>query len=47
MGREPEPDFTWENLKGTTIIGGRKGGMPMMTLQYVLKQHGLTPGVDL
>ena len=47
MGRESEPDFAWENLKGTTIIGGRKGGMPMMTLQYLLKQHGLTPGVDV
>ncbi len=47
MGRKPEPEFTWESLKGTTIIGGRRGGMPMMTLQYVLRQHGLEPGVDL
>lgn len=47
MGRAPEPDFAWENLKGKTIIGGRKGGMPLMTLQYVLKQHGLTPGTDV
>ena len=47
MGRAPEPDFQWENLKGKTIIGGRKGGMPLMTLQYVLKQHGLTPGTDV
>jgi NitT/TauT family transport system substrate-binding protein len=47
MGRSQEPDFAWENLKGKTIIGGRKGGMPLMTLQYVLKQHGLTPGTDV
>ena len=47
MGRAPEPDFAWENLKGKTVIGGRKGGMPLMTLQYVLKQHGLTPGTDV
>ncbi|OQA15026.1 MAG: NMT1/THI5 like protein [Firmicutes bacterium ADurb.Bin356] len=47
MGRVAEPEFAWENLKGKTIIGGRRGGMPMMTLQYVLRQHGLEPGVDL
>ncbi|NLB61756.1 MAG: ABC transporter substrate-binding protein [Clostridiales bacterium] len=39
--------FTWESLKGKTIIGGRRGGMPFMTLEYVLKSHGLTPGVDV
>ena len=47
VGREPEPDFKWEDLKGKTIIGGRKGGVPEMTLEYVLKKHGLTPGVDV
>lgn len=47
MGREEEPDFKWENLKGKTIIGGRKGGVPEMSLEYVLKKHGLTPGVDV
>jgi len=47
IGRTAEPDFKWESLKGKTIIGGRKGGMPLMTLQYVLKQHGLTPGTDV
>lgn len=47
VGREEEPDFKWENLRGKTIIGGRKGGVPLMTLEYVLKKHGLTPGVDV
>ncbi|NLM75140.1 MAG: ABC transporter substrate-binding protein [Clostridiaceae bacterium] len=47
VGREPEPDFKWENLRGKYIIGGRKGGVPLMTLEYVLKQHGLVPNVDL
>ncbi len=47
VGREPEPDFKWENLKGKYIIGGRKGGVPEMTLEYVLKKHGLVPNVDL
>ena len=34
-------------LKGKTVIPGRKGGVPYMTLEYVIKQHGLTPGKDL
>ena len=47
LSRTDEPGFTWESLKGKTIIGGRKGGMPLMTLCYVLRQHGLTPGEDV
>ena len=43
VGRKPEPDFKWENLKGKTIIGGRPGGVPQMTLEYVLKEHGIDP----
>lgn len=46
VGRTDEA-FSWENLKGTTIIGGRKGGVPEMTLEYVLRQNGLTPGQDV
>ncbi|MDA8228282.1 MAG: ABC transporter substrate-binding protein [Desulfitobacterium hafniense] len=47
MGREPNPDFKWSDLKGKTIIGGRKGGMPEIILQYVLRNNGLTPGKDV
>lgn len=47
VGREPEPDFEWENLKDKYIIGGRKGGVPEMTLEYVLRKHKLDPNVDL
>ena len=47
VGRNPEPDFKWSNLKGKKIIGGRKGGVPAMTLEYVLKKNDLTPGVDV
>jgi NitT/TauT family transport system substrate-binding protein len=46
VGREDE-EFSWENLRGTTILGGRKGGVPEMTLEYVLKQNGLIPGEDV
>lgn len=45
FGREKE-DFTLDSLKGKTILGGRKGGMPEMTLEYVLKQNGLLVGRD-
>ena len=47
VGREPEPDFKWENLKGKEIIGGRKGGMPEMTLEYVLRMNGIDPANDV
>ncbi len=38
--------FSWEDLRGTTVIGGRKGGVPEMTLEYVMKQNGVVPQVD-
>jgi ABC-type nitrate/sulfonate/bicarbonate transport system substrate-binding protein len=47
VGREPEPDFKWENLRGKTVIGGRPGGVPQMVLEHVLRKHGLTPGKDV
>lgn len=47
VGREKDDNFTIDKLKGHTILGGRKGGMPLMALEYVLKQNGLTPGVDI
>ena len=46
MGRE-DVSFNWEDLRGKTIIGGRKGGVPEMTLEYVLRQHGLEPQKDV
>lgn len=39
--------FNYESLRGKRIIGGRRGGMPAMTLQYILEQHGLHPGDEL
>lgn len=47
LGKHPEPDFKWENLKGKKVIGGRPGGMPEMTLEYILKEHGINPKTDL
>ena len=45
VGRVDE-DFSWENLKGKTIIGGRKGGVPEMTLEYTMRKNGVEPHVD-
>lgn len=47
VSRVAEPDFDWSGLEGTSIIGGRAGGMPMMALLYVLKQQGYAPGEDI
>lgn len=47
VGRNKEENFKWESLKGKTIIGGRPGGVPEMTLEYVLRNHGLVIGKDV
>ncbi|MCQ2439817.1 MAG: ABC transporter substrate-binding protein [Oscillospiraceae bacterium] len=47
VGREAKGSFDWEQLRGSTVLGGRKGGVPEMTLEYVLRQHGLVPGEDV
>ncbi|MGI6513275.1 MAG: ABC transporter substrate-binding protein [Syntrophomonadaceae bacterium] len=47
LGREPDPGFKWSDLKGKTVIGGRKGGMPAIILQYVLEKNGLKVGEDV
>ena len=30
VAREEMPEFSWEDLKGKEVLGGRKGGMPEM-----------------
>ncbi|MBX4259292.1 ABC transporter substrate-binding protein [Clostridium estertheticum] len=47
VSKKAEANFKWESLKGKTIIGGRPGGVPEMALEYVLKNHGINPGVDV
>ena len=41
VSRERDNDFTLSDLKGKSILGGRVGGMPLMNLEYVLKENGL------
>lgn len=47
VAREPMPDFKWSDLKGKNVLGGRKGGMPEMVFEYILKQNNLDPQTDL
>ena len=47
VAREEMPDFKWEDLKGKKVLGGRKGGMPEMVFEYILKKNGIDPQKDL
>ena len=47
VGRQPVEDFDWQSLKGATILPGRKGGIPYMTLEYCLNQNGMEVGKDV
>ena len=47
VSSEDIEDFDWNDLKGKTIIPGRKGGVPYMTLLYVLKSKGIDPEKDV
>lgn len=47
VAREEMPEFQWEDLKGKYILGGRKGGMPEMVFEYILRQNGIDPEKDL
>ncbi|MCM1324956.1 MAG: ABC transporter substrate-binding protein [Acetobacter sp.] len=47
VSKEQIDNFTLDDLKGKTIIGGRYGGLPAMTLQYVIEEiAGLTIGTN-
>ena len=47
VAREDITDFKWEDLKGSTVLGGRAGGMPEMVFEYILKKNGIDPKKDL
>ena len=47
VAREGMADFQWSDLKEKEVLGGRKGGMPEMVFEYILKQNGLDPAKDL
>ena len=47
VSRKKIDNFTLNDLVGKDIIGGRAAGMPEMTLEYVLKKHGINPREDV
>lgn len=47
VSKTNDTDFKWTDLIGKTIIPGRKGGVPYMTLEYVIKQNGMDPQNDM
>ncbi|MCP1125678.1 ABC transporter substrate-binding protein [Bacillus sp. 3103sda1] len=46
VSRKKLESFNWSDVKGTTFLGQRKGGMPQMVGEYVLKKHGIDPHKD-
>lgn len=46
VARDKTENFSWQDLKGKLVIPGRKGGVPYMTLEYVLKKNGIDPQKD-
>jgi len=47
LSRKKIKDFSLDDLKGKYVIAGRKGGVPQMTFEWVVKEHGLDPNKDL
>lgn len=47
VSRVDEPDFKWEDLAGKEVLAGRKGGVPAMTFEYILKEHAIADQVTL
>ena len=47
VSRQPMENFQWSDLKSQEILGGRKGGMPQMVFEYILKRNGLDPAKDM
>ena len=47
VSRTPIDNFNWNMLKGTYVLGGRKGGMPQMVFEYILKMNQIDPETDL
>jgi len=47
VSREKINNFKLEDLKGKYYIAGRVGGMPEMTLEYILTKNGINPKTDV
>lgn len=47
VSRRKYDNFTLDDLKGKSVIGGRVAGMPEMTFEWALRQNGIDPVKDL
>lgn len=47
VAKSEYPDFDWSDIQDQKFLGQRKGGMPQMVGEYVIKQHGMDPQTDL
>ncbi|MDE7331187.1 MAG: ABC transporter substrate-binding protein [Lachnospiraceae bacterium] len=47
VSRTPIDNFSWDMLKGTTVLGGRAGGMPEMVFEFILEKNNIDPKTDL
>lgn len=47
FARNTEGSFDWEQLRDSTFLGQRKGGMPQMAGEFALNKHGIDPQSDL
>lgn len=47
VAKSEKPNFQWTDVKGDIFLGQRKGGMPQMVGEFVLKKHDIDPHADL
>lgn len=47
VAKDKHSDFSWDDIKGKKVIGGRPGGVPEMALEYVLNQKGIDKDKDI
>lgn len=41
VGRNKNDNFSWSDIKGSSVIGGRPGGVPAMALEYAMKKNNI------
>lgn len=47
VAKDKHTEFSWDDIKGKKVIGGRPGGVPEMALEYVLNQKGIDKDKDI
>src|SRR5690625_899235 len=47
VAKEAHDNFSWNDVEGKSFLGQRKGGMPQMVGEFVLKKYNIDPQDDL